>query len=96
MNLAIMADMSWKSHLAILRKKNRMKSGDAATSASETGEESRAMIGVVSPETPLVSPDVKQELRDADDEAIGEDGEDERVVRREFDADGALVAVRCL
>ena len=79
-----MTDMSWKSHLATLRKKNRMKSGDAATSASETGEESRAMIGVVSPETPLVSPDVKQELRDADDEAIGEDGEDALSLRDSY------------
>ena len=86
--LTTMADTSWKSHLAILRKR-RLK-GISGSSSSKTEVEGKAreeeeeeevhMIGVVSPGTPTVSP---QSKGFADHEKVLGDEEEEEMSLRD-------------
>jgi hypothetical protein len=58
----MMADTSWKSHLAALKHRRNKKSGvsDSSKSPSDlAAREEVHMIGVVSPETPMMSPEEK-------------------------------------
>ena len=79
-----MADMSWKAHLAALGKKNRLKNLEVNNNAYVPVAKSRDLIGIVSPDTPMVFSRGKKELSNDDRETMTQGSEDELSLRDSY------------